>query len=97
MLRRSTSVCLVQGERRQEAVVAFEKGVCSNFGIVSHKLTSSTYQDIQAELDDTVNQADDEDVQFNLHRMQQAFGYAIFQLVAAREKLAAKNAIPPVL
>ena len=48
-----------------------------------------------------VNQADDEDVQFNLHRVQQAFGHAIFQSVAAREndwqKLAAKNAIPPVL
>ena len=87
-------------------MVAFKKGVCSNFGIVSHKLTSSTYQDIQAEPDDMVNQADDEEVQFNLHRsvisrVQQAFGHAIFQIVAAREndwqKLAAKNAIPPVL
>ena len=68
---------------------------------MSHKLTSSTYQDIQAELDDMVNQADDADVQFNLHRVQQAFGHAILQLVAARDddwqKLAAKYAIPPVL
>ena len=65
------------------------------------QLTSSTYQDIQSEFDDMVNQASDEDVQFNLHRVQQVFGHAVFQLVATRDndwkKLAAKYATPPVL
>ena len=44
------------------------------------------------------DEADDEDVQFNLHRVQQAFGHAVFQLVVTRDndwqKLAAKYAIP---
>ena len=48
-----------------------------------------------------VNQADDEDAKFNLRRVQQVFGHAIYQLVATRDndwqRLAAKYATPPVL
>ena len=68
---------------------------------ILEQLSSSTYQDIQSEFDDMVNQADDEDAQFNLRRVQQVFGHAVYQLVATRDndwqRLAAKYATPPVL
>ena len=94
---RSSNTVWYKMKQGKRLWLPFKRGVDA----VLDDLTSSSFEVVQADFTGMMDRAEDEETRFDLQRIQQLFGYAVYQLVATSDnewrRLAAQYSAAPVL